>query len=236
MIPRTPLRPHAHARPVSRLRRVADTFSGGCRGVSPSNGRDVSSTFRHELPEVGKNSVGETECHGELEFFLQRIEDGPDAVVGGFGNPPFETRPKETGHDRVIASVQNLARIFSEPVKRSKMRDLGEGRNIAVKVRKRFSHLVELIEIISIPRQGWCPAMCGDDVDPALERQAKRFNTLKVPAMGRQRELASGMRQERKFQLSHPLPERFVEWPVAINGLHARQELQESGACFHATL
>src|ERR1700674_4641455 len=107
------------------------------------------------------------------------------------------------------------------------MSDLGKSGDIPVKVRKRFSHLIELIEIVPIPRQGWSSAMGSDDIDPALQGQSERLHTLEIPAMDRQRELAPGMRQEGKIHLSHSLPERSVGRPIAINGLHAGQQFQE---------
>jgi len=80
------------------------------------------------------------------------------------------------------------------------MSDLRKSGEIAVKVRKRFSHLVELIEIIPVPWQGWSSAMGSDDSGPAFEGQAESFDTLEISAMGRQRELAPRMREERKIQ------------------------------------
>src|ERR1700676_439036 len=104
------------------------------------------------------------------------------------------------------------------------MSDLGKCGEIPVKVRKRFSHLIELIEIVPIPWQSRSSAMGSDDIDPALQGQSECLDTLKIPAMGRQRELAPGMRQKGKIHLSHSLPERPVGRAIAINGLHAGQQ------------
>ncbi len=189
-----------------------------------------------EFPKIGKDPVREPEGHGELKFFLQRITDGTDPLVSGWGDPPFKPGPKGGGHDRIIAPVQNLAWIVSQLGKRSEMGDLRESGEISVQVRKGFSHLVELIEVVSIPWQGWRAAMGCDDIYSTLERQTESFDTLEISAVGGQRELAPGMRQERKFQSSHALPERLVNWTVTINRLHTGKEFQEDGAGISTTL
>ena len=116
------------------------------------------------------------------------------------------------------------------------MGDLRESGEITVQVRKRFSHPVELIEIIAIPWQSWSSAMGGDDIYAALERQTQSFDALEIPAVSGQRELAAGMRQKRELQQGHAFPERFVSVAVTIDGLDARQEFQKNGAGVGATL
>lgn len=122
-----------------------------------------------QFPKIGKDPVREPECPGQLQFFLKRIADRTDLAVCRFGDPAFEAGPKGSGQDGVIAAVQNPAWIFSEPIERSKMSNLRESGEISVKVRERFSHLVELIEIITIPWQRWRAAMGSDHIDSALE-------------------------------------------------------------------
>src|ERR1700730_12817107 len=108
-----------------------------------------------KFPEIGKDSIRKPECHRELKFFFQRITDGTDPIVRGLGDPAFQTRPEHTGHDRVIAPIKNLAGVFAQAIQRSQMSDLGKSGEIPVKVRKRFSHLIKLIEVVPIPWQGW---------------------------------------------------------------------------------
>ena len=112
---------------------------------------------------------------------------------------PFKPGPEGGGQDGIIATVKNLAWIFSKPIESSQVGDLRQSGEISVKVRKGFSHLVELIEIIPIPWQGRCSAMGCDDIYSALERQTESFDALEISAVGGQRELASGMCQEREI-------------------------------------
>jgi len=77
-----------------------------------------------KFPKIGKDPVGKTERLGELEFFLQWITDGPDSVVCGLVDPPFEAGPGGGGQDRIIAPVQNLAWISSKSIEGSQMGDL----------------------------------------------------------------------------------------------------------------
>ena len=97
---------------------------------------------------------------------------------------PLQPGPKSGTHDRVVTSVQNLAGIFSKPIERPEMSDLRERGEIPVKVGKRFSHLVKLIEIILIPWQGWSSAMGSDDGDSGLKGQPEGFDALEVSAVG----------------------------------------------------
>src|SRR6202011_4148805 len=137
----SPLRSHAH--PISRAGR--------------------------QVPKIGKDSVRESEGFGELDLFLQGISDRSDPVISGFIKPPLEARPNHRGHNRVIAPVQNLARIFSKRIESSEMGDLRQGGEISEKIGERVPHLVELIEIIVVPRKSRSSAMSGDDLDPALK-------------------------------------------------------------------
>ena len=189
-----------------------------------------------EFPKIGKNPVRKSERRRELQFFLERITDGTDTMVGRPIDPPFQPGPKRRRQDGIIAPVEDPAWIFSKPIERSEMGDLRKSGEISVKVRIRLSHLFELIEIIMIPRQRWGSTMSRDDVDSALKGQTKSFDALKISAVGGQRKLAPGVGQKRKTQTSHALPERLVNLPVTIDGLHAGQKLEKNGTGFSATL
>ena len=75
--------------------------------------------------------------------------------------------------------------------------------------------------------------MSSDDFYSKLQRHSQTVWGLQIRPVGRERELTTGVCQQRQPKLGHPLPKGPVFWQRGIDYLDAGQQFQQNRACLH---